>query len=207
MPVEPILIQTTIPREQDCWVLCCSFSSTNCWAGLWHGEVHLSKEDLMAEAWGSWLQCVNSQEAETVFWSFEIMVNTGPLEWMSWKPVLECFRFDFYPCVHTIRVYTLYCLNYVKLRDFYDPGCGLFHKFCWTKRAACCLVAQCPVKRLNQLRVSLISFLPRLVSSFCAVAHLLLVLWRLFFILDVVVYIPRIVCGVISIHSSSSFLS
>lgn len=198
--MEPILIQTTIPREQDCWVLCCSFSSTNCWAGLWHGEVHLSKEDLMAEAWGSWLQCVHSQEAEAVFWSFEIMVNTGPLEWMSWKPVLECFRFDFYLSFHTVRICTLYCLNYANLRDFYDPGC-------WTKCAVCCLVAQCSVKRLNQLRVPLISFLPCLVSSFCAVVHLLLVLWRLFFILDIVVYVSRIVCGVISIQSSSSFLS
>lgn len=101
---------------------------------------HLSKEDLMAEAWGSWLQCVHSQEAETVFWSFEIMVNTSPLERMSWKPVLECFHFDFY---HTIRVCSLYCLNYVSLMDFYDPGCGLFHKFCWKKSAVCCLVTQC----------------------------------------------------------------
>lgn len=161
----------------------------------------------MAEARGSWLQYVHSQEAETVFWSFEIMVNTGPLEWMSWKPVLECFCFDFYLSFHTVRVCTLYCLNYVNLKDFYDPGCGLFHRFCWTKHAACCLVAQCSVKRLNQLRVSLISFLPCLVSSFCAVVHLLLVLWRLFFILDIVVYVSRIVCGVISIQSSSSFLS
>lgn len=157
--MEPILIQTTIPREQECWVICCSFNSTNCWADLWHGEVHLSKGDLMAEAWGSWLQCVHSQEAETVFSTFEIMVNTSSLEWMSWKPVLECFHFDFYLSFNTVRVCTLYCLN-VNLIDFYDPGCGQFHKFCWTKSAVCCLVTQCSVKRLNQLRVSLISFLP-----------------------------------------------